>query len=366
MYSTCLFCHSSLGANEVIEHFPVGRRLAFDGARGRLWVVCRKCERWNLSPLEERWEAIEECERQFRDTRLRVSTDNIGLARVAEGLELVRIGSPQRPEMAAWRYGDQFGRRRRKHLVWTGVGFAAVGGIIVLGPVTGIIAGSSWGLWNVANTMNSLYQQRRVRARVVLPDRADPVSIRLKQLSKAAIVSDEGDWALRVTFETAEPPGMFGMRTWGSRWKVGDELSATLRGDVALRAAGKLLPAINRSGARRGEVDDAVRIISDAAGPSKLFERYAVRPAVASRRRPSSTSSSGHVLANLPKEVRLALEMATHEESERRALDGELVLLEAAWKEAEEIAAIADDLFVSDDTRSRLSSLKSRDDEATR
>src|SRR5215472_7518769 len=116
MYSTCLFCHSHLGANEVVEQFPVGRRLAFDPARGRLWVVCRKCERWNLSPIEERWEAIEECERLFRGTRLRVSTDNIGLARAADGLELVRIGSPQRPEMAAWRYGDQFGRRRLRHI----------------------------------------------------------------------------------------------------------------------------------------------------------------------------------------------------------------------------------------------------------
>lgn len=36
MYSTCLFCKNSLGANEVIEHFPVGRRLAFDAAKGRL------------------------------------------------------------------------------------------------------------------------------------------------------------------------------------------------------------------------------------------------------------------------------------------------------------------------------------------
>src|SRR3954471_5674881 len=105
MYSTCIFCHAPLGANEVVERFPVGRRLAFDAGRGRLWVVCRKCERWNLSPLDERWEAIEEGERLFRDTRLRVSTDNIGLARISEGLELVRIGSPPRPEMAAWRYG---------------------------------------------------------------------------------------------------------------------------------------------------------------------------------------------------------------------------------------------------------------------
>jgi hypothetical protein len=40
----------------------------------------------------------------------------------------------------------------------------------------------------------------------------------------------------------------------------------------------------------------------------------------------------------------LALEIALHEESERRALQGELVALELAWREAEEIAAIADAL----------------------
>src|SRR5215203_4578160 len=119
MYRTCLFCSSALGSNEAVEHFPVGRRLAFDAAKGRLWVVCRKCERWNLTPLEERWEAIEECERAFTDTRLRVSTGNIGLAKLREGLELVRIGSALRPEMAAWRYGDQFGRRRVRHIAIT-------------------------------------------------------------------------------------------------------------------------------------------------------------------------------------------------------------------------------------------------------
>ena len=107
-----MFCNRPLGANEVVESFPVGRRLAFDSARGRLWVVCHSCERWNLTPLEERWEAVETCERLFRGTRIRTSTENIGLARHREGLELVRIGRPLRPEFAAWRYGDQFGRRR--------------------------------------------------------------------------------------------------------------------------------------------------------------------------------------------------------------------------------------------------------------
>ena len=118
-----MFCKKPLGSNEVVEAFPVGRRLAFDPAKGRLWVVCRSCERWNLTPLEERWEAVETCERLFRATRIRTSTENVGLARHTEGLELVRIGEPLRPEFAAWRYGDQFRRRRRR---WIAAGSAGV------------------------------------------------------------------------------------------------------------------------------------------------------------------------------------------------------------------------------------------------
>src|SRR4028119_1308710 len=108
MYSTCLFCQSRLPANEAVEAFPLGGRIAFDGERGRLWAVCSRCARWNLSPLETRWEAIEECERLFRDARLRVSPAHAGLARLRDGTELVRIGRPLRPELAAWRYGEQF------------------------------------------------------------------------------------------------------------------------------------------------------------------------------------------------------------------------------------------------------------------
>ena len=53
-------------------------------------------------------------------------------------------------------------------------------------------------------------------------------------------------------------------------------------------------------------------------------------------------------LAGLNPGLRLAIEMATHEEAERRALEGELKELEARWREAEEIAHIADNLFVPD------------------
>ena len=52
----------------------------------------------------------------------------------------------------------------------------------------------------------------------------------------------------------------------------------------------------------------------------------------------------------MPKPTRLALEMALHEEQERRALEGELWLLERAWEEAEEIAEISDNLFLPEGT----------------
>ena len=339
MYSTCIFCHSDLAKNEAIEHFPVGRRLAFDAARGRLWVVCRKCERWNLTPLEERWEAIEECERLFSSTKLRVSTDNIGLAKLREGLELVRIGSPQRPEMAAWRYGDQFGRRRRRHLVYTGAAVVVVGGLAIAGPATGILAGGSWGLWNLVNSANNLYQHKRVRARVVIGESATPVAIRLKQLNRVSIVRADDSWALGIPV---------------------DDSIAIVTGAEAMRAAAKLLPAINASGAKREEVDAAVNLIGSASEPLQLFESVAGggTTTMTARRRKYTAVAGGHAIANLSKATRLALEMATHEESERRALEGELALLEAEWRQAEEIAAIADDMFVSDETRDRITTFK--------
>ena len=56
-------------------------------------------------------------------------------------------------------------------------------------------------------------------------------------------------------------------------------------------------------------------------------------------------------LVRISPDIRLALEMAANEmaaneEPERRAMDGELAALETAWREAEEIAAIADDLLL--------------------
>ena len=52
--------------------------------------------------------------------------------------------------------------------------------------------------------------------------------------------------------------------------------------------------------------------------------------------------------------------MSSHEEQERRALEGELALLQAAWRQAEEVANIADDMFLPEGTDAKLEELKKR------
>lgn len=354
MYATCLFCNGDLGRNEVIEAFPVGRRLAFDAAKGRLWVVCRRCERWNLTPLEERWEAIETCEREFRATKLRVSTDEIGLARLKEGLELVRIGAPQRPEMAAWRYGDQFGRRRRRHVALLAGGVAAGAVAVVAGPVMGLVGfGAVSPVMNLLNGGMALY---RSKVLIHIPDPAGGTfPTRLADLPKVTLTSGGGD--IRIRIPVSQAGWNFRAPTdapW-YRYRRGD--LRELVGDAAIRAAGAILPRMNQSGGSARAVQNAVRLLEDAATTQALFTDAAH---LIERR----AWSRGHaprvdgLLKNLPVPARLALEMAAHEESERRALEGELHILEAAWREAEEIAGIADDMFLPASVDEELARLK--------
>jgi len=54
--------------------------------------------------------------------------------------------------------------------------------------------------------------------------------------------------------------------------------------------------------------------------------------------------------------------MALHEETERRALEGELRELEFAWRQAEFVAAISDDLLVPDQVQAQLAQMKQQVD----
>ena len=361
MYTTCLFCNGDLGRNEAIEAFPVGRRLAFDAAKGRLWVVCRRCERWNLTPLEERWEAIEACEREFAGTKLRVSTDEIGLARLKEGLELVRIGAPQRPEMAAWRYGDQFGRRRRRYIAMAG-GVVVAGGVaVVAGPMMGLVGmGAVSPLVNLLNTGMALYRSKVV---VHVPDPAGGTfRARLADLPKVRLLAEGDELILRIHAAQARVglPGAPAVPWY--RYNRGE--TRELRGEAAIRAAGAILPRLNQSGGSTRDVQQAVRLLEDVPSIERLFVSAAANTSGRRAFHPVRNS-----LKSVPIEQRLALEMAAHEETERRALEGELHVLEAAWREAEEIAHIADDMFLPASVDEDLARLKrerdarGRDDE---
>jgi hypothetical protein len=343
LYSTCLFCHADLGRNESLDTLDIGRRIAFDPRKGRLWVVCTTCGRWNLTPLEERWEAIEQCEGLFRSTRLRVATDNIGLAQPHSGFELVRIGKALRPEIAAWRYGTKL--LTRSHTV---AGYA-----------------KSFGMGgNAVMRLRTLPRKHEILARV--RHERGGVVIRYAHLPHAEILRPDRDetWRLRVHHDHGE---------------------ALLEGTQAMKIARVLLTALNDGPAPESLVRAAVTKLDDAGHSDNYFvrvgtlalstswgrlpttlgglralpplsnerpiaERLIVRLTTRSFWSRGGTGSEEHILLHRVGDVdRLALEMAANDDAERKALAGELAQLKEAWREAEEIAAIADHLL--DDER---------------
>lgn len=315
MYSTCISCHSRFRANDLLRALPIGRRIAFDPARGRLWLICDRCASWNLVPLEERWEGAEECERLFRDTSLKVSRESITLAHIPAGLTLVRIGKANPFELAAWRYGRLLRRRRRDMslLVTTssivGVGIAV--GWLQYGFLNAAVLQAGAYLYAAGALMR---QERRVLARVATG--ATTKSIRLTDAKRMRLQAGSGGWRLEL-------PG-----------------ATPLDGDVAMQTARLLLPWLNRGGA-------SLREVAEASG--RLEQMNATTPA-----QPVSSGKALPAVSTMSRPQKLALEMAANEDIERRAIAGELALLEAAWREAEEIAAIADDLLLPDFVRNRL------------
>jgi hypothetical protein len=110
------------------------------------------------------------------------------------------------------------------------------------------------------------------------------------------------------------------------RWK---EFS----GEEAVKLARRALPLLNGRAPKLSVVTDAVNEIATVGGvESYLPHAAALKPRWVA-------------FKHYPKPILMAMEMALFEEEERRALEGELERLEAAWREAEELAAISDDLL---------------------
>lgn len=337
MYRHCIFCSSDLRANEALPEFPVGHRVAFDGARGRLWAICPRCHRWNLAPIEERWEALESAERLFRDARLRVQSENVGLARLPDGFELVRVGDAVPGELAAWRYGRELVSRRRQYMVGLG-GLAvltATSSILQFAGLAPVAVLAYWGI--IAHQSR---RQRQVLQRISGAETPGglPMTLRYSHLGGARLTTMEGGMALMLPF-VPTVPGVA-------------ERTLVLRGATARAVLGKALVRSNGAGAKLRQLDGALALLAEARSPDEYLRSKAIEQAgigfpydddegdtdfrrVLRRPGPPVKLAAGELLA---------LEMALHEDSERAALEGELAALRAAWREAEEIARIADAL----------------------
>jgi hypothetical protein len=372
MYSTCTFCYAALGRNEVLEAFQVSRRVAFDPRKGCLWAVCPHCARWNLAPLEERWETVEECERRFRATALRYSSGNIGLAWLRGDLDLIRIGPALRPEVAAWRYGRVLTRRRPLRAVLVDRAAAAVVNAMYFlrGP-----------------RRPSSRDPRAAAAQVLLSVYGDRVLDVLPLSLGSELIADDVPVAV-VRFRHL-PHATLVRPESGHAWSLSlphDNGTVTVGGDEGVRTAARVLAVIN--GTERGGgfshdmLEQATRKVDESALSDSYFNRVLAialragwgkgseplpdQPSEVTALEVASSESerlafrlTGRTfwgrgglgsepstsLLDVPLVDRLALEMAAHEETERRALEGELEDLEAAWREADEIASIADALL---------------------
>lgn len=327
MYSSCIFCRAPLGSNADVEAFPVGSQIAFDAAKGRLWAICPRCLRWSLSPLEERWEALEECERLFGANRQRFSTGEIGIAQLPSGLRLVRIGAPPRLEFAAWRYGSLLQQRRSSALASVGLAVAFFGGLSMIGPgahflgVTAALLATYGWMW---------YEGEKGPSSKVPPfKRVDPYPyLRPHRTFLRLDPSYPDGWAIAI---------------------------GTSRGSVLLMERDAVqflrffLPFANRVGGSDATIQHAVSELELVERPGLYFAQ-----AELSARK---LGAGYRHLSGMPPPVLLALEMAANEETEQAALTAELTLLRQAWKEAEETAAIADRLLLPSQIESRLREL---------
>jgi hypothetical protein len=304
--ATCWFCNKALPKNDVLELYPYGRRVAYDAATQRYWVVCLGCGKWCLTTMEDdqRAETIGVLERWWSDSRTRYSTGGIGLGEHPSGMSVVRIGESNWKEFAHWRHEAALRRRYKRTWALNGAFLGAYGVMLATG----------WLNWGGALALSYLAV-------------ADPMFI------GRALCRIPGDARNRLVFQLRQMRNMELAKGNSGNWSLNVQhvngVSA-LTGSEAIRALGYVLPVFNRNGMSGRVVSDAMEMVSAAGGPEALAER-AAEPVVSGSRR----SEEAVRLTRYKPVVRAALEIATQEHTERRLLENELALLRSEWKDAE-------------------------------
>ena len=120
-----------------------------------------------------------------------------------------------------------------------------------------------------------------------------------------------------------------------------------VRGPEVRKILGYVIPTLSPFGGAHAEIRSAIELVDNAGSAWECVSRTLERAA-----------RHGGWFAHFPVETRLALEMSLQEDTERRALEGELKLLEKAWLEAEQIAASADSLRVPCEVLDRIAGVR--------
>jgi hypothetical protein len=325
MYANCLFCPSSLGRNRALEHFPVGRRIAFDLARGRIWAVCPRCGRWNLCPFDERWEALDDCARLSETALVQESTSNISLLRHRSGLSLILVGRPTLGELVSWRYARNLARRRRGFVVAMAA-LGTVGAVSLLGLAAG--GGGAFSLLGSVGTFRLMWERSRPVIDVTTAD-----GTRLQITTSAA---------LALCFAPDQSAGVaLRVRTKNEGFQ---EVSGQDVGILLARA----MPYINETGGTADSALSAAEEIAERGGAEGFLDSVASDAAL--HRRSVLFGDELYprregAIYQFPKNIKLGLEAASQMRQEDLVLSGEMRSIIAEWRSAAEVAEIADSLL---------------------
>jgi len=322
MFRRCLVCHSPFQENESLEYFPLGTRVAYDPARGRLWAVCKECKRWSLAPIEERWEALEELEKVVRDRgRLLSQTDNISLLRSGR-LEIVRVGRANLAEQAWWRYGKELARRRQKFKTLSTAGAIGAGAAIWGGMATGGMSFiAAWLLWdNLPNKIPDAARWLRFGGDAWRgKNRCVKCGYTFNRIAYR-----RRDHLILLRSGMSEPTQLSYKCPRCGDFREG---GLQLRGPEAEHTLRRVLAYHHFDGADDRTVTSATRLIQEAGSPEDL-SRILLK--------------NGRRLGELGRTGGIALEIAANESAEQHLLELELAELEAHWRTEEELAAIID------------------------
>lgn len=326
MFSTCAFCSGALGGDGGPSGLGVGRRFSYDGWKSRAWVICQRCNRWNLTPFDERLDTIAALDRMAARGRVAATSEQVALIRVGP-YDVVRVGQPPRVEMATWRYGERMkARQREKMKVVVPVALVVVGVSIAINVAAGGSMGAFMG--QIPGISNAVYRglvgNRKIAIEPPICARCGRVMVlRSRHVKDARLQrTTQADLALLVICPSCKGEGAL---------LEGADAETALRSGltyVNLRQTSKL----------KKKAAEAAQQVDACGGPESFLVRQAQR----------------EVKVNTYKGAEaLALEMAVDEQAELREL-------ERQWHEAEEVADIADNLLVDPAIEDALRRLKER------